>query len=416
MLDFSEECGSLLIDRIQIPRNLNAYYYGFCEHLKDALAEMFADVDYRYLLIPLRISNHEAVQRVFNQYRKRLPKKVFHFQTPYISKAWGASIAILYSMKWYDFMSIFPDQQQIPLKIISVGNAGCTVVEKLLEGGLSPDDCVMIGCCLQSSRESRCPRKIDLVERVSVKGFDCANDPVWCHEAAIASADIIKEHLLGSALNLIVAGMGGGIGTIAAPVIADISTELRALTIAVISKPFPFEGNRRLNKALAGIDKMSRTADMTILILYDRLQHMLPSGTTVRGALKIASRTLKNCIKDLHYWAIHPSGGIDGGFETKKVFLQKAGPGLSYIGFGVGKNLKEAMETAISCPLLGENTLPIAGKILVIINAVSETSLAEINESLDLLTGAIRNDETSIAFDVVLGDDIGVFLLAAVIN
>jgi hypothetical protein len=83
MLDFSEEYGSLLIDRIQIPRSLKAYYHGFCEHLRDALAEMFAYVDYRYLLIPLRISNHAAVQRVFNQYRKRLPQKVFDFQTPH---------------------------------------------------------------------------------------------------------------------------------------------------------------------------------------------------------------------------------------------------------------------------------------------------------------------------------------------
>jgi cell division protein FtsZ len=313
-------------------------------------------------------------------------------------------------------MSIVPDQQQIPLRIIGVGNTGCTVVHELLEGGLSPDDCVMVGCCLQSWRESRCSRKIDLVERVSIRGFDCANDPVWCHESVIASADIIKGHLLGSALNLIVAGMGGGIGTIAAPIIADISTELSALTIAVISKPFPFEGNRRLNKALAGIDEMSRTADMTILIPYNRLQHMLPPGTTLNGAFKIASKTIKNCIKDLHYWAIHPSGAIDGDFETKKPFLQKAGPGLSYVGFGTGKNLKEAMEKAISCPLLGEGTLPTAGMILVIINAVSETSLAEINEALDLLTSTIYNDDTSIAFDVMLGDDIGVFLLAAAVN
>lgn len=301
-----------------------------------------------------------------------------------------------------------------PTKIIGVGGTGCTVVYGLIEGGFNPDDCVMVSGCLQSWRESRYPTKIDLAESLPTRGLDGANDPVWCHEATIASADIIKGHLDGSALNFIVAGIGGGIGTFAGPIIAGISREMGAVTIAVISKPFLFEGKHRLRKALTGIEEMKKAADMTVLIPYDRLQEMLPPGTKIEGAFEIASKTLKSCVKEVHGLVTRQTGAIDGDFESKKPFLQNAG--LSYIGLGSGNNVKEAMEKAISCPLLGDVNLHRAGTIFVIINAVSNTILADIQEALNLLIVTIHNDETSIAFDVTFGEEVGVLLIAAAFN
>lgn len=298
-----------------------------------------------------------------------------------------------------------------PTKIIGVGDSGCMVVDRLVKEGFNADDCVMVDSTLEYWSESRCSIKIALADSKPHRGLDYSNNPVWCHEAAIASADIIKGHLDGSALNVIVAGMGGGIGTIAGPVIAGISKAMGAVMIAVISKPFLFEGKRRLDKALAGIEEMKKAADMTVLIPYDRLKEMLSPGTTIKGVFEIASKTLKSCVKEVHGLVTRKSGAIDGDFESKKPFLQNAG--LSYIGFGSGNNMKEAMEKAMSCPLLGDVNLHRAGTIFVIINAVSNTILADIHKALDLLVVAIHNDETSIAFDVTFGDEVGVFLIAA---
>ncbi|MBC8457336.1 MAG: hypothetical protein H8D67_04995, partial [Deltaproteobacteria bacterium] len=263
-----------------------------------------------------------------------------------------------------------------PTKIISVGYSGCMVVDRLVEEGFNVADCVLSGCGLQSWRESRYPTRIDFLERFSTRGFDC-NNPVWCCEATMASSDIIKGHLDGSALNFIVAGMGGGIGTFAGPIIAGISKAMGAVTIAVISKPFLFEGKRRLNKALTGIEEMKNAADMTVLIPYDRLQEMLPPGMKTIDTFNAASKTLKKCVKDLHGLVTRQTGAIDGEFDSKKPFLQNAG--LSYIGFGSGSNVKQSMEKAISCPLLGDVNLHRAGTIFAIINAVSNTILADIH-------------------------------------
>jgi cell division protein FtsZ len=298
------------------------------------------------------------------------------------------------------------------IKIIGVGGSGCMVVDRLVEEGFNADDCVMAGSTLlECWGESRCSIKIALAESVPTKGLDGANDPVWCCEATIASSDIIQGHLDGSVLNFIVASMGGGIGTFAGPIIAGISKAMGAVTIAVISKPFLFEGEHRLRKALTGIEEMKNAADMTVLIPYDCLQEMLSPGAKIIDAFDTASETLKRCVKDLHGLVTRQTGAIDGDFESKKPFLQNAG--LSYIGFGSGNNVKEAMGKAISCPMLGDVDLHRAGTIFVNINAVSNTILADIHEALDLLTGTLHNDETAIIFNVTFGDEVGVLLIAA---
>lgn len=210
-------------------------------------------------------------------------------------------------------------KENIPCRIIGVGNAGDTVVDRLIEEGFQPDECIKIGCGFQCQREGKCAAKIDLAPYFPRKGLDLGNYPGMCREAAIAGAGIIKRHLDGSMLNLIVAGVGGGMGTGATPVIAGISKEIGALTITIVSIPFSFEGRSRLNKAHTGIENMKSSADMIVLIPLDRLQHMLPPRTSIRDAFEIAANTLKNCVKELHYWLIHPSGEIDGEFESNVI-------------------------------------------------------------------------------------------------
>lgn len=199
-------------------------------------------------------------------------------------------------------------KENIPCRIIGVGNAGGTVVDRLIEEGFQPDECIKVGSGFQCQREGKCTAKIDLAPYFPRKGLDLGNDPGRCREAVIAGAGIIRKHLDGSKLNLIVAGMGGGIGTGAAPVIAGISREIGTLTIAVVSIPFPFEGASRLNKALTGIENMKSSADMTVLISFDRLQHMLPPKISIPDALEIAAKTLKNCVKELLCWFYPPIG------------------------------------------------------------------------------------------------------------
>jgi len=301
--------------------------------------------------------------------------------------------------------------QAIPFKIIGVGDLGCTVVDSLCAEGFYPDHCLMIG--LEPWRESRCPVIINLYKHNPPRGLHFGHDPAWCLEAINNAKKKICRTLEGSSLNVIVAGIGGVMEISVCPFIADISRELVALTIAVISSPFSFEGNSRMKMARMGLEKMQSRADMTIQIPYERLEKTLRSELTIVAVFQYASKLLGKAVKDVCRFMLTKQDYFGGDFETKKIFLQKAG--IAYMGFGEGDIIMEAMVNSISSPLLGEDTLQKAGLVFANIHGRSNVTFEEVSETLTILQNKVSKD-TSLGYELFINEEIGVSLIATKIR
>lgn len=303
------------------------------------------------------------------------------------------------------------------IKVVGVGGAGNNAVDRLIESGLQSAEYVVVNTDNQALARSRAHKRIQIGVQLT-KGLGAGADPNVGKLAAEENKEVIQEELKGTDLLFITAGMGGGTGTGAAPVIAKIAKEMKILTVAVVTLPFNFEAKRRMDNALMGIEELKKYVDSIITIPNDKIRQVVPKNTSFSEALKVADEVLRQGIRGIAELIVKPSL-INLDFADVKTTLK--GRGLAHMGIGVAKGEKrifDAVRCAVCSPLL--NTT-IEGANSVILNVIggNDLSLDEVVTAADLVKGVIDYSANVIfgaCIDENMSDEVEVVIIATGFN
>ena len=291
------------------------------------------------------------------------------------------------------------------IKVIGVGGGGCNAVARMVEEGLEGVQFYAMNTDLQALSACQVPNKLQLGAKMT-KGLGAGSNPEIGRQAALENTDHIVEVLQGADMVFVTAGLGGGTGTGAAPVIASLSKELDALTVAVVTKPFGFEGPRRMRLAEDGLQRLASTVDTVIAIPNDRLLALVPRGTSFFEAFKVADDLLRQAVQGISDIIITP-GLINRDFSDIKATM--IGMGYAMMGTAIGRGEKAAVEAArqaISCPLLEDSRISGSRGILINITGSSRLGLHEVNEACSIIREAANCDEVQINFGVILNESL----------
>ena len=299
------------------------------------------------------------------------------------------------------------------IKVIGVGGAGTNAVNRMVEAGLKGVEFIAINTDSQALALSKAPKKIQIGDKLT-KGLGAGANPEVGQKAAEESREEIANTVKGSDLVFVTCGMGGGTGTGAAPVIAEIAREMGILTIGVVSKPFLFEGRQRMKKAEGGIERLKAAVDTLVVVPNDRLLSVVTKGTTMTEAFRIADDTLRQGIQGISDLIAVPSL-INLDFADVRTVMQSRG--LAHMGIGLGKGesrMVDAAKQAISSPML-ETSIDGARAVLINITGGADTSIIDINEAAQLITAA-ADPEADIIFgagiDESLKDEVKITVIA----
>ena len=303
------------------------------------------------------------------------------------------------------------------IKVVGVGGAGNNAVDRLIESGLSCAEYVVVNTDNQALARSKAPKRIQIGVQLT-KGLGAGADPTVGRAAAEENKAEIQEALKNTDLLFITAGMGGGTGTGAAPVIAKIAQEMKILTVAVITLPFTFEAKHRMDNALMGVEELKKCVDSIITIPNDKIRQVVPKGTSFPEALKVADEVLRQGIRGITELIVNHSL-INLDFADVKTILK--GRGLAHMGIGVAKGEKrifDAVRCAVGSPLL--NTT-IEGATAVILNVIGgpDLSLDEVITAADLVKGVIDYSANVIfgaCIDPHMSDEVEVVIIATGFN
>ncbi len=299
------------------------------------------------------------------------------------------------------------------IKVFGVGGAGNNAVDRLIESGLTSAEYVVLNTDNQALARSKAGKRIQIGVQLT-KGLGAGADPAIGKAAAEESKTEIQEALKNTDLLFIAAGMGGGTGTGAAPVIAKIAKEMKILTVAVVTLPFAFEAKRRMDNAMVGIEELKKLVDSIITIPNDKIRQVVPKGTPFQEALKVADEVLRQGIRGISELIVNPSL-INLDFADVKTTLK--GKGIAHMGIGVAKGEKrifDAVRCAVGSPLL--NTT-IEGASSVILNVIGgpDLSLDEVITAADLVKGVIDYSANVIfgaCIDKHMSDEVEVVIIA----
>lgn len=288
------------------------------------------------------------------------------------------------------------------IKVVGVGGGGTNAVNRMIECGVSGVDFIAMNTDLQVLDTSIANEKLQIGE-ILTKGLGAGGDPEIGRAAADESKQEIKKYLEGADMVFITAGMGGGTGTGAASVIAQIARELDALTVAVITKPFGFEGPRRARAAEAGIESLRENVDTIITIPNDRLLSVTEKKATLVEAFRMADDVLRQGVQGISDIITIP-GMINVDFADVKAIMSNAGSALMGIGYSAGENRAvEAAQAAISSPLL-ETSLEGAKGVLLNITGGSDLTLSEVYDAAEVIFKAADERDANIIFGTVIND------------
>lgn len=301
------------------------------------------------------------------------------------------------------------------IKVIGVGGGGCNAVNNMIDSNLQGVQFIVANTDGQALAYAKADTKIQLGETLT-EGLGAGADPNVGRDAALESADILREALADSHMVFIAAGLGGGTGTGAAPVIAEICKELGALTVAVVTKPFAFEAKKRSKQAEEGINRLKEMADTVITIPNDRLRGLASKKSTLIDMFKRADEILNHSVKGITDLILRP-GLINLDFADVKATMSKAGMAIMGIGVSSGENRAiEAAERAISHPLLEDNSIVGARGVLMNITCNSDLTMEETIEASERIYNEIGDDDVEIiwgtAVDESLGDELRVTVIA----
>lgn len=305
-------------------------------------------------------------------------------------------------------------QQKTKIKVVGVGGAGVNSINNLIASSLRNVEFIAINTDIQDLETSLTPNKVQIGANLT-KGLGAGSNPEVGREAALESRAQITESLEGADMVFIAAGMGGGTGTGAAPVIADIAKGLGALTVAVVTKPFSFEGKRRLMIAEEGIIKLKKNVDTLIVIPNDKISLVVEKRTPLYRAFAIADDVLKQAVQGISDIILVP-GLINVDFADVRTIMENKGRGV--IGIGVAKadsTAVEAAKKAISNPLLEEASIEGAKGILLNITGGLELSLDEVHEAASFIHASAHDDVNVILGAVIdpnISDEVKVTVIA----
>ena len=291
------------------------------------------------------------------------------------------------------------------IKVVGVGGGGCNAVARMVEEGLEGVQFYAMNTDLQALTACQVPNKLQLGIKIT-KGLGAGSNPEVGRQAALENTDHIVEVLQGADMVFVTAGLGGGTGTGAAPVIASLSKELDALTVAVVTKPFGFEGPRRMRLAEDGLGRLASTVDTVIAIPNDRLLALVPRGTSFFEAFKVADDLLRQAVQGISDIIITP-GLINRDFTDIKATM--IGMGYAMMGTAIGRGEKAAVDAArqaISCPLLEDSRISGSRGILINITGSSRLGLHEVNEACSIIREAANCEDVQINFGVILNESL----------
>jgi cell division protein FtsZ len=290
------------------------------------------------------------------------------------------------------------------MKVVGVGGAGGNAINRMIDEELEGVEFISMNTDGQALKSSKAQITLQIGKKLT-RGLGAGARPEVGRQALAESEEEVRRALEGADLVFVTAGMGGGTGTGAAPLVAEIARDMGALTIGVVTKPFSFEGKKRARQAMQGLAELRRSVDTMILVPNDRLLAVVPKGTSFKDALKKADEVLLNAtqgISDL----IRVTGEINVDFADVRTVMSARGPALMGSGFGEGDNrAQEAAQEAISSPLLDDVSISGAKGVLINITGGMDLAIDEVT-TISSIIQEEAGDEAEIIFGAVHDPDL----------
>ena len=293
--------------------------------------------------------------------------------------------------------------QKATIKVIGVGGGGGNALNTMIDCGLAGVEFIAANTDAQALRFNRSPVKIQLGAEVT-RGLGCGANPDRGRASALEARDRLREQLEGSDMVFVTAGMGGGTGTGAAPIVAEVAREIGALTVGVVTKPFLFEGKVRTKHSERGIDELHEVVDTLITIPNQRLLALAGKGTGMKDAFKLADDVLLNAVRGISD-LITVHGLINLDFADVRTVMNESGVALMGSGVASGDTgAVDAATAAISSPLLEDLSIDGARGVLINVTGGNDMTLFEVNEASVLIQEAAHED-ANIIFGAVIDED-----------
>ena len=293
--------------------------------------------------------------------------------------------------------------QLAKIKVIGIGGGGCNAVNRMIDSGLKGVDFIVANTDLQVLNDSLAPTKLQLGSDLT-DGLGAGANPAIGKEAALESKEEIEEALKGADMVFVTCGMGGGTGTGASPIIAEIAQELGALTVGIVTKPFSFEGKKRMEQAIAGLDELKKHVDTLIVIPNDRLRELIDKSTPMLEAFREVDNVLHRGVQSISD-LIAITGLVNLDFADVKAVMKDRGNALIGIGVGSGDNRAvEAAKQAVSSPLL-ETSINGATDAIINVTGGSSLTLFEVEEAAEVIRTAANTDINTI-FGAVINENL----------
>lgn len=298
------------------------------------------------------------------------------------------------------------------IKVIGVGGGGNNAVNRMIEHGVQGVDFIAVNTDAQALNLSKAEYKLQIGSKLT-RGLGAGANPEIGRKAAEESREQIEELIKGADMVFVTAGMGGGTGTGAAPVIASVAREQGALTVGVVTRPFSFEGRKRFTQAIGGITAMKEAVDTLIVIPNDKLLQIVDKSTPMLEAFREADNVLRQGVQGISDLIATP-GLINLDFADVKTIMSDKGSALMGIGISTGENRAvEAAKKAISSPLL-ETSIDGAKGVIMNITGSTNLSLYEVQEAADIVSSA-ADEEVNLIFGAVINENLNDEIIVTVI-
>jgi cell division protein FtsZ len=290
------------------------------------------------------------------------------------------------------------------IKVVGVGGGGSNAVGRMLQEGLHGIEFYILNTDKQALAASKVANKLSIGNKLT-GGLGAGADPSVGRQAALEDTAQIIEILEGADMVFVTAGLGGGTGTGAAPVVASLAKELNALTVAVVTKPFSFEGPRRMRQAERGLSELAGSCDTVISIPNEKLLGLVPKGTSFMEAFRLADDVLRQAVQGIADIITTP-GVINRDFSDIRTIMLGMGYAMMGTAIASGDNAPvEAAQKAINSPLMEEGGVLGARGVLINITASSTLGIHDVNEACNLIRSATQNDDVQINFGVVMDEN-----------
>ena len=302
--------------------------------------------------------------------------------------------------------------QLAKIKVIGCGGGGNNAVNRMIETGVKGVEFIVANTDLQVLNNSKAPVKIQIGKDLT-NGLGAGANPTVGREAALESKQELEEAIKGADMVFVTCGMGGGTGTGAAPVIASIAQESGALTVGIVTKPFSFEGKRRMEQAIAGIEELRKNVDTLIVIPNDRLRDIIDKSTTIVESFREVDNVLRRGVQSISD-LIAVAGLINLDFADVKAVMEKRGEALIGIGIGTGDGrATQAAKEAVSSPLL-ETSISGATDAIINVTGGNNLTLFEVEEAVEVVRTSANTDINTI-FGAVINENLNDEIIVTVI-